>query len=228
MMIQSQNRENISIATQETEMTITQPHIIGWFQAYKIAVDTHADQLNKLDAVIGDGDYGASIQRGLEAVSKLIPSVSDQDIGAILSKCGMKMMSTMGGTSGPLTGTLFVHMGIWAKGKRYLTLAEGTSAFKAGVDSVMSLGGAQVGDKTMIDAFVPAVETLQAAVKSGLSLSKALSQATQAAKDGYENTANLVAHKGRASYVGERSLGHIDPGAFSAYLLINALTETVV
>ncbi len=209
-------------------MTITQSHVIAWLQAYTEAIETHVGQLNKMDAAIGDGDYGASIQRGLAAINPLISDLSDKDIGFILTKCGMKMMSAMGGTSGPLTGTLFVQMGNKAKGKMELDLIESAIALKAGVDGVMSLGGAKVGDKTMIDAFAPAVDALLGAAEENHSLPEALQKATAAAKTGYESTADLVAHKGRASYVGERSLGNIDPGAFSAYLLINALTETVV
>ena len=209
-------------------MTITKTHIIDWLKTYTLAIDTHAGQLNRMDAAIGDGDYGASIQRGLEAANKLMPEISHLDIGAILSKCGMKMMSAMGGTSGPLTGTLFVQMGRITNGKQELTLADIAAAVQAGVAGVMALGKAQVGDKTMIDAFAPAVEALQAAVENDLSMAEALKNAAEAARAGYESTANLVAHRGRASYIGERGLGNIDPGAFSAYLLINALTETVV
>ncbi|MEM7799140.1 MAG: dihydroxyacetone kinase subunit DhaL [Chloroflexota bacterium] len=208
-------------------MSITQKEITLWIERYAEAVRAHVDELNKMDAAIGDGDYGASILRGVNAATALIPSLEGLSIGGTLKKIGMKMMSTMGGTSGPLTGTLYVKMGSAAGDKLAITLAEFAAAFKAGVEGVMALGKAEVGDKTMIDSLYPAAEALVAAGAQQVSFKDGSAKATQAAKRGYETTADLVARKGRSSYVGERGRGAIDPGAYSAYLLMKAFEEVV-
>lgn len=208
-------------------MMITREHILKWLTAYADAVNAQADELNRLDAALGDGDFGASMQRGLGAVQSKLPSVSDKDIGALFKTVGMTLVSTMGGTSGPLLGTLFIQMGGKAQGKSELSLNDWTEALQAGVDGVMARGKAQVGDKTMLDAFVPAVEALQAATAQHAPLGVALQRAADAAKFGRDETAQLVARKGRASYVGERGVGNVDPGAANAYLFVQAMAETI-
>jgi len=167
------------------------------------------------------------MQRGVQAIQAKVPTVADKDIGTIFKTIGMTLVSTMGGTSGPLLGTLFIQMGGKAQGKDTLTLNDLAEMLRAGVDGIMARGKAQVGDKTMLDAFVPAVDALQAATEQHLDLHTALQRASDAAKFGRDNTAHLVAKKGRASYVGERGTGHIDPGAANAYLFISTLTEAV-
>ncbi|BCX04194.1 MAG: dihydroxyacetone kinase subunit L [Candidatus Roseilinea sp.] len=208
-------------------MTITREHILKWLDAYAHAVNAHADELNRLDAMLGDGDFGASMQRGLGAVQSKMPSMAEQDIGAIFKIVGMILVNTMGGTSGPLLGTLFIQMGGKTQGKTELSLRDWTEALQAGVDGVMARGKAQVGDKTMLDAFVPAVEALQAAVAQGVPVVAALQRAADAAKFGRDETARLIARKGRASYVGERGVGSIDPGAANAYLFVQAMASVV-
>ncbi len=206
---------------------ITREHILKWLDAYTQAVNAHADELNRLDAALGDGDFGASIQRGLAAVQSKVPSIAEQDIGAILKMVGMTLVSVMGGTSGPLLGTLFIQMGGKTQGVTELSLCDWTEALRAGVDGVMARGKAQIGDKTMLDAFVPAVEALRAAVAQSAPVEIALQRAADAAKFGRDETARLVARKGRASYVGERGVGSIDPGAANAYLFIQAMADVV-
>ena len=208
-------------------MTITQAQTVAWIQSYAQAVEEKVDHLNRLDAAIGDGDFGASIQRGLQSAMELLPTLPEADIGTLLSKIGMKMMSVMGGTSGPLIGTLYIKMGSKAQGKMELSGPEFGDAFKTGVEGVMQLGKAQVGDKTMIDAYAPAAEALVAALNEEVSLAVAVEQAAAAAKTGYENTARIVARKGRASYVGERGLGAIDPGAYAGYMLLKSLADVL-
>jgi dihydroxyacetone kinase-like protein len=208
-------------------MNITRNIVLQWLTAYADAVNANADELNRLDSALGDGDFGASMQRGVQAIQAKLPAMADKDIGTIFKTIGMALVSSMGGTSGPLLGTFFLQMAGKAQGKDELTLADTADMLQAGVDGIMARGKAQVGDKTMLDAFVPAVEALQAAVERGDSLSTGLQRASDAAKFGRDNTANLVAKKGRASYVGERGTGHIDPGAANAYLFISTLATAI-
>lgn len=207
--------------------TITKADVLKWLDAYAQTVTAHAEELNRLDSALGDGDFGASMQRGLQAAQAKIPPVSDKDIGTILKTVGMTLMSTMGGTSGPLLGTMFVQMGSATQGKTALSLAEWVEALQAGVNGIMARGKAQVGDKTMLDAFVPAVEALQAACAQHLSLEVALHRAADAARFGRDETAHLIARKGRASYLGERGLGNIDPGAANAYLFVQTFADSI-
>lgn len=208
-------------------MTLTRDTVLAWLAAYAEAVNQHAAEFNRLDSALGDGDFGASMQRGVQAIAAKVPAVADKDIGTIFKTIGMTLVSTMGGTSGPLMGTLFIQMAGVAQGKDALTLADVTDMFKAGVDGIMARGKAQVGDKTMLDAFGPAVDALIAAKDRPETLGQALGCAAEAAQAGRDHTATLVAKKGRGSYVGERGVGHIDPGAANAYLFIHTLAETV-
>lgn len=207
--------------------SLSKEHVVDWLTAYSDTVNAKLDELNKMDGVVGDGDYGASIKRGLDAVVDLLPGLEGEDIGAVFKKSGMKMMSVMGGTSGPLTGTLFVTMGKQSKDKMELTVPELAEALHAGVESVMKLGKAEVGDCTMIDAYYPAAEALLQAAKQDIPLQEAVQQAVAAAEAGYQSTAELQARKGRASYIGERAVGAVDPGAYSAYLMLNALSQAL-
>lgn len=203
---------------------ITKDNVLTWLDAYAVAVNANADELNRLDAALGDGDFGASMQRGVQAIQATLPTVADKDIGTIFKTLGMTLVSTMGGTSGPLLGTLFIQMGGKAQGKTELSLAEWTAMLQAGVDGIKARGKADVGDKTMLDAFVPALDAL---CEPHGDLNAALYRSAEAARFGRDNTAHLVAKKGRASYVGERGLGAVDPGAANAYLLLNALAGSV-
>ncbi len=206
---------------------ITRQHILNWLTAYADAVNANADELNRLDSALGDGDFGASMQRGVQSIQAKLPTVADKDIGTIFKTIGMALVSSMGGTSGPLLGTMFLQMASKTQGKTELTLGDAADMLQAGVDGIMARGKAQVGDKTMLDAFVPAVDALKAAVERGENLGTGLQRASDAAKFGRDNTAHLVAKKGRASYVGERGTGHIDPGAANAYLFISTLAQSI-
>lgn len=207
--------------------TITRDQVLHWLHTYADAVHSHVDELNRLDAAQGDGDFGASMQRGVQGVTSKLDSVKDMDIGPVFRTVAMTLISTMGGTSGPLLGTLFLQMGVSAAGKHALTLVEWCAALDAGIAGVMSRGNAQVGDKTMLDAFVPALDVLKAGAAAGLPLVEVLSRAALAARQGAEYTATIAATKGRASYLGERSLGHIDPGAMNAWLIMDAMAKSV-
>lgn len=204
---------------------ITRDQILTWLIAYINAVNANADELNRLDSALGDGDFGASMQRGVQAIGNKMQGFADKDIGTIFKTIGMALVSAMGGTSGPLLGTMFLQMSSKSMGKQALSLAEWTETLQAGVDGIMMRGKAQVGDKTMLDALVPALDALKAA--DGAALNTALRQSADAAKQGRDDTANIIAKKGRASYVGERGLGNIDPGAANAALFLETLAETV-
>jgi dihydroxyacetone kinase-like protein len=200
---------------------ITNQTIVNWLRAYAALIDTRADELNRLDGAQGDGDFGASMLRGAQAVLGKLDSVADKDIGTILKTVAMTLISSMGGTSGPLLGTLFLQMSVKAGAAQSLTLAQWTEALDAGINGIMARGKAQVGDKTMIDALVPALDALR--TDPDARLADALTASAAAAHAGAAHTATITATKGRASYVGERSIGHVDPGALNIAILLEAL-----
>lgn len=208
-------------------MTITRAAILAWLTAYADAIATNKDYLTQLDASIGDADHGINMDRGFQAVLAKLPGAADQDLGALLKTVGMTLVSTVGGASGPLYGTFFLGMASAAAGKTELTLAEWTAALEAGIEGVLRRGKAALGDKTMVDSFIPALEALKAALAAGATDADVLHRAEEAARRGMRDTIPLVARKGRASYLGERSAGHQDPGATSAHLLIKAAADAM-
>ncbi len=209
-------------------MVITRDKIVSWLRAYAGAIAAHADELTELDAAIGDGDHGANMDRGFQAVEARLRDVADEDIGAILKTTGMTLISTVGGASGPLYGTFFLRLAAATAGKSELALADWAAALRAGVEGVIARGKAQPGDKTMVDALVPAADTIERALADGADLPAALRQSADAAGAGMRATIPLVARRGRASYLGERSAGHQDPGATSAWLLLTSAAESLV
>lgn len=206
-------------------MTVSRDAVIVWLRTFADVIAANRDYLTQLDSAIGDADHGINMDRGFQAVLTKLPGVADQDIGSILKTVGMTLVSTVGGASGPLYGTFFIQMGTVTVGKLELTLADWMAALGAGVEGVMRRGKANPGDKTMIDSLVPALDALKGAAANGTSFASALRQSEQAAHQGMLDTIPLVARKGRASYLGERSAGHQDPGATSSHLLLNAATE---
>lgn len=206
-------------------MTITNGDVIKWLQAYDQVITEKKDYLTDLDSIIGDADHGANMFRGFQAVMTKLPSVQDKDIGSIFKTVGMTLLSTVGGAGGPLYSTLFIQAGNRLNGKMELTLSDWAEALEAANNGIMRLGKASVGDKTMVDALAPAVESLLEASKEGKTMEEALHASADAAKKGMESTIPLVARKGRASYLGERSAGHQDPGATSSYLLLETAAE---
>jgi dihydroxyacetone kinase-like protein len=179
------------------------------------SVDREAQRLTDLDSPIGDADHGSNLHRGFTAVRAVLEKESPDTPGAVLTLAGRQLISTVGGASGPLYGTLLRRTGKALGDATEVTEEQFTDALRAGVDAVMTLGGAAPGDKTMIDALVPAVDAL----------SESFAAAKAAAEEGAAATIPLQARKGRASYLGERSIGHQDPGATSSALLIGALVE---
>ena len=208
-------------------MAIRQVDILRWIRAYTEVLARNRDTLTQLDSAIGDADHGANMDRGFQAVMSKLPDLADQDIGTILKTVGMTLLSTVGGAAGPLYGTLFIQLGTAAAGKMELSLEETAAALEAGVSGVQKRGKAEPGDKTMIDALNPALDAFKAAAAEGRSIPEAFKASAEAAKSGMEATIPLVARKGRASYLGERSAGHQDPGATSSYLLIQSAADVL-
>jgi len=207
-------------------MTTNRDDVLNWIRAYAAAIADNKEYLTELDAAIGDGDHGINMHRGFAAVTAKLPSVADKDIGSIFKTIGMTLVSTVGGASGPLYGTFFLQMGTSTSGKLELTLADWAFTLQAGVEGVIMRGKANLGDKTMIDSLVPAVQALKESVDKGSDMGEALRYSARAAEQGMLSTISLVARKGRASYLGERSAGHQDPGATSASLLIKTVADS--
>jgi dihydroxyacetone kinase-like protein len=209
--------------------------VLGWVRRYGDVIAENEARLTQLDAAIGDGDHGTNMDRGMRKVLERLdaggaeggaPSgVTDKDIGAALKAVAMTLISSVGGAAGPLYGTLFLQMGNAAAGRSELDLAGWAGALDAGLRGVVARGKAEVGDKTMVDALAPAVEALQEAQAQGVEVAAALQRSASAAQEGMERTVDLVARKGRASYLGPRSAGHQDPGATSSYLLLRAAAD---
>ncbi|HZA20075.1 MAG TPA: dihydroxyacetone kinase subunit DhaL [Actinomycetota bacterium] len=206
-------------------MTIPYASVVRWIGHFQEVVAENKEYLTSLDSAIGDGDHGINMDRGMRAVMTKIEGLPEGDIGTLLRTVGMALVSSVGGAGGPLYGTLFMQMGAATKGKPEITLNDWADAVDAALKGVQSRGKAEPGDKTMVDALGPAAEALRAAAGNGTELDAALKSSTEAAREGMEATTPLVARKGRASYLGERSAGHQDPGATSSYLLIRCAEE---
>lgn len=207
-------------------MTISRDATLDWLKAFAAKINENAAYLTQLDSDIGDGDHGANMNRGMQAALTALPGVADKDIGSIFKTVGMKLVSTVGGASGPLYGTMFMQMGNATAGKMELTLDDWVAALQAGYDGVVMRGKAQPGDKTMIDALAPGLDALRAQRDNGAAIPDALRASASATHAGMLATIPLVARKGRASYLGERSANHQDPGATSSYFLLETAAET--
>jgi dihydroxyacetone kinase-like protein len=208
--------------------TITASQVRGWIARYAADVAAHRAELVKLDTAIGDGDHGTNMDRGMRKAVEKLEGVDGDDIGAVLKAVGMALVSSVGGAAGPLYGTLFLQMGTAAGSRGELDLAGWADALEAGVNGVKARGKAELEDKTMIDALQPAVAALRDSEREGAALDDALLRSADAAEEGMRATTPLEARKGRASYLGPRSVGHQDPGATSSYMLLRAAAETLV
>ncbi len=196
-----------------------------WIGFYGDGIERRVHELNKLDAALGDGDFGASMQRGMTAVAETLGPMETDSIGELFKTVGMTLVSAMGGTSGPLVGTLFLRTGMSLGDVSEVDVASLATALRAGADGVMALGQAAPGDKTMIDSLVPAVEALETAGEA--SMSTAVGDAAIAARDAAQATSELAARRGRASYVGGGGVGHVDPGAIGISILFDALDMAI-
>ncbi|MCS7247523.1 MAG: dihydroxyacetone kinase subunit DhaL [Anaerolineales bacterium] len=204
---------------------LTTTDFLRWIERCAEVIAANRDYLVELDAAIGDADHGANMDRGFQAVMQKFAQENPAEIGALLKTVAMTLISTVGGAAGPLYGTFFLQMATKLAGKAEISAADWAAALEAAVQGVQQRGKAEAGDKTMIDALLPAVTALRQALSDGVAFSAALKAAAQAAEQGMRETIPLVARKGRASYLGERSAGHQDPGATSSYLLLKAAAE---
>ncbi len=199
--------------------------LLAWLRALAAVFAQAKDELTDLDAAIGDADHGINMERGFAAVAADLASNPPVDIAAALKSTAMTLMRTVGGAAGPLYGTFFLRAATPCAGLRELAPADWAAAFSQGVEGVRQRGKAEPGDKTMLDALLPAAAAMQEAQREGCSLPEILRRAERAAAAGMAGTIPLLARKGRASYLGERSVGHQDPGATSAHLLISAAAD---
>lgn len=197
----------------------------AWVRDFARLVGEHREELTALDSAIGDGDHGTNMDRGMRAVVTALDGTPPTSPAALFKTVAMTLISTVGGASGPLFGTLFLRMATALGDAEEVTAADLAGAFSAGLDGVVARGKAQTGDKTMLDALTPAVEALRTAATNGTEPADALRRAAEAAQAGRDATIPMEAHKGRASYLGERSVGHQDPGATTVALLLNALAD---
>jgi dihydroxyacetone kinase-like protein len=210
-----------------TDQTVGLTQLAAWVRDFAQAIGENAQYLTDLDAAIGDADHGINMARGMTAVIATLDESAPAEMAALCKQVGITLVKSVGGASGPLYGTFFLRMAS-ALGPVDTVDANGLAeALRAGVDGVVQRGRAEAGDKTMADALVPAVDALDAALASGSGLAAALHDATGAAEKGRDATKAMLARKGRASYLGQRSVGHLDPGATSAVMLINAASTAV-
>lgn len=201
----------------------------SWLIRFAGDVEEHSEQLTELDSAIGDADHGSNLTRGMKAVvTALVDDQTPASIGPMLKQSGMTLVSTVGGASGPLYGTFFLRMAASAGDCDALGPESLAKAFRAGLEGVTARGKAAAGDKTMLDALIPAVEALETALQQGKPFDDAIRAAADAAEAGRDATTPMLARKGRASYLGERSEGHQDPGATSLALLFRAAANTMI
>jgi dihydroxyacetone kinase-like protein len=204
-------------------VAIDRDHAIAWMRRFAEEMAEHRTELVRLDTAIGDGDHGTNMNRGMQKALEKLDGAEPEDPGAVLKTVAMALVSTVGGAAGPLYGTLLLQMGTAMAGERELDQPGFAAAWRKGLDGVKARGKADVGDKTMVDALAPAIEALEQAAD----LDSGLRAAVDAAHQGMNATTPLVARKGRASYLGDRSAGHQDPGATSTYYLFKSAAETL-
>jgi phosphoenolpyruvate---glycerone phosphotransferase subunit DhaL len=205
-----------------TDGRITLDELKSWLREFAQLITDHRDELTTLDAAIGDADHGTNMERGMSAV---VGGLGGETVAQLCKQAGMTLVSTVGGASGPLYGTFFLRFGTSAGEIAELDAAAFAAAMRAGLDGIVARGKAEREDKTMFDALAPAVEALEAGTSDALDI--ALQTAAEAADKGRDATIEMLARKGRASYLGERSIGHQDPGATSAALLVRAAATTL-
>jgi phosphoenolpyruvate---glycerone phosphotransferase subunit DhaL len=201
--------------------------LTAWIREYARLIGENAQLLSDLDAAIGDADHGINMERGMRAVDTALNESPPSDMAALCKQVGMTLVKSVGGASGPLYGTFFLRMATALGSGDSVEAGALAKALRAGVEGVVQRGRAEAGDKTMFDALAPALEALDSALASGSDLAAAFHEATAAAENGRDATTAMVARKGRASYLGQRSVGHQDPGATSAAMLVAAAATTL-
>ena len=208
-------------------MPVTHEDVLHWLQRSAQVLHENSEFLTQLDSAIGDADHGINMDRGFSAVNAKLSDLSDADIGTMLKTVGTTLVSTVGGASGPLYGTAFLRAGMASSGKQSLETSDLITLFDAALEGVKVRGKAQAGEKTMLDALIPAIDAGKQAAADQVPVAQVLQCMTASAETGMKNTIGMVATKGRASYLGERSVGHQDPGATSCWLIIQAFSDTM-
>ena len=208
-------------------MPVTHTDILRWLERSVQVIHENSAQLTQLDSAIGDADHGINMDRGFQAVANKLPGMENADSGTILKTVGSTLVSTVGGASGPLYGTAFLRAGAAVAGKETLDASDVIAMFEAALVGLKARGKAQTGEKTMLDALAPAIEAGQQAQAEQAALPEVVERMADGAKAGMQSTIPMQATKGRASYLGERSVGHQDPGATSCWLLLQALADTL-
>jgi len=206
-------------------MPVSTGEVLEFLRRAAEVLHENKEYLTDLDSAIGDADHGINMDRGFQTILKKLPAVEDKDAGTILKTSGMALVSSVGGAAGPLYGTALMQAGTALAGKYELTAADLVTALDAALSGVMMRGKSKPGEKTMIEALAPALAAMREALAGGASTQQMLERATAAAEQGMKSTIPMLALKGRASYLGERSIGHQDPGATSSYLLIRLMSE---
>ena len=209
-------------------MPITNSDVLRWLQCSAQILHENSAYLTQLDAAIGDADHGVNMDRGFSAVTTKLSALENADISTLLKTVGATLVSTVGGASGPLYGTAFLRAGMITTGKQELEVPDVVALLNAMIEGVKTRGKAQPGEKTMLDALIPALAAAQKAQEEHLQLPQVLQALSSAAEEGMKQTTDMIATKGRASYLGERSVGHQDPGATSSWLLLQALAQTII
>ncbi|MBA2393675.1 MAG: dihydroxyacetone kinase subunit L [Ktedonobacteraceae bacterium] len=204
---------------------MTNEDILHWLERVADVLHENASYLTQLDSAIGDADHGSNMDRGFQAVRAKFPIIAAADIATQLKTVGTTLVSTVGGASGPLYGTAFLRASAVAINKQELSSADVVAMIEAFLNGIIARGKAHAGEKTMIDALQPALEAAKQALNEGLSLAEITAHASSAAEEGMKATIPLLATKGRASYLGERSIGHQDPGATSSWFILRSLAE---
>jgi dihydroxyacetone kinase-like protein len=206
-------------------MAVSKQDALRWLEALQKVFNENRQHLTDLDSAVGDGDFGISMDRGFTAVQAELAAHPPADLRAVFQNVASVLIKTMGGSSGPLLGTFFLRAGATCADKSELAPADVVALFQAGVEGLQQRGKAALGDKTMLDALLPAVDAMRGALEGGSGLAEILERGAAAAEAGVQATKTMQARKGRGSYLGDRSLGHQDPGATGAHLLLKAAAE---
>ncbi len=205
---------------------ITCDDVLAWLKNFRQVLADNKDYLTRLDSAIGDADHGINMDRGFGAVVAKLPTVECSDMAKILNTTGMTLVSTVGGAGGPLYGTFFMKLGATIGAKTEFSGQDWLAALDAGIAGIQQRGKSTTGEKTMLDALTPSRDALRGALEQGQDLLAALRASADAAEQGMKATIPMLATKGRASYLGERSIGHQDPGATSSYLMLKCAADT--
>jgi dihydroxyacetone kinase-like protein len=206
-------------------VAVSREDVLRWLSALQNVFAEKRQQLTDLDSAVGDGDFGISLERGFTAVQAELTAKPPADIRAVFQSVATVLIKTMGGSSGPLLGTFFLRAGAACADKSELSPADVVALFQAGAEGMQQRGKAALGDKTMLDALLPAVDAMRGALQAGSGMAEILERGAAAAEAGMLATISMEARKGRASYLGDRSVGHQDPGATAADLMLKAAAE---